>query len=347
MSKAKLKQRLASRSAVRQMVADERTFVSLEELRLDGGTQPRLALDEDTVAEYAQRMVLDDLERVVDPEHKRWEPLVVFDDEQRGVMWLADGFHRVHAAKRAGLARFQAQIIPGTQRQAVAYSLSANARHGKRRTNEDKRRAVTRALEDGEWAKMSDRQLAELCAVSDYLVRTVRSELVANDVIAPVAERVGRDGVVHDVRAHTRTSSRKKLTRVELANVESLDELDSTVTHGAPGDTIHSTASTAIVYPSSASHIEDVAQSLDGWATSESAMVVVLPEGILMAGAIASLTEHAARAGMRGPALVGIRRERTHALVFGPSAASFASFVERSADILDALDRSGIVALKS
>ena len=43
----------------------------------------------------------------------------------------------------------------GTQRDAILWSISANATHGLRRTNEDKRRAVTRLLQDPECAGLA------------------------------------------------------------------------------------------------------------------------------------------------------------------------------------------------
>jgi hypothetical protein len=42
----------------------------------------------------------------------------------------------------------------------VPNSVSANAPHGLRRTNADKRRAVVRLLEDTEWSQWADREIA-------------------------------------------------------------------------------------------------------------------------------------------------------------------------------------------
>lgn len=46
-------------------------------------------------------------------------------------------------------------VRPGSQRDAILYSLGANAAHGRRRTNADKRRAVQRMLSDEEWSRWS------------------------------------------------------------------------------------------------------------------------------------------------------------------------------------------------
>ena len=153
-----------------------RQLVDLEALRLDGGTQPREALDDALVAEYAGRMRADDRGFVVDPEGVDWHKLVVFEDDD-DQLWLADGFHRTMAARRAGLGAFQADFREGSLREALAYSLGVNATHGKRRTNADKRRAVERALADPEWVEWADARLARLCKVSRPFVSGIRREL--------------------------------------------------------------------------------------------------------------------------------------------------------------------------
>ena len=127
----------------------EERVLDLESLRLDGGTQPRERLDDETLEEYVTRMQAgEDAQRrtrVLDPDGQPWPSLVVFQDGD--TYWLADGFHRAEAAQRAGITQFQARVHRGTQRDAIKHSLGVNATHGKRRTNEDKRRAVERAAD--------------------------------------------------------------------------------------------------------------------------------------------------------------------------------------------------------
>lgn len=153
-----------------------RQLAALEQIRLDGGTQPREAIDEALVAEYAERMVCDDRGFVIDPEGVDWHKIVVFEDDD-GELWLADGFHRTHAAKKAGLEKFQADFREGSQRDAIEHSFGVNANHGKRRTNADKRRVVERALGDPIWVTWADARLARLCKVSRTFVTRVRQEL--------------------------------------------------------------------------------------------------------------------------------------------------------------------------
>jgi len=51
-------------------------------------------------------------------------------------------------------------------RQRHLYSVGANADHGQRRTNADKRRAVLILLNDEEWGKWSDREIARRCDIA-------------------------------------------------------------------------------------------------------------------------------------------------------------------------------------
>lgn len=142
----------------------DKTKVKLADIRTDGGTQPRFEIDESLVAEYADAMT----------EGAEFPPVVTYFD---GVAhWLADGFHRVHAARKIGMKEVHVEQHHGTKRDAVLYSVGANADHGMRRTNADKRKAVMTLLEDEEWSEWSDREIARHCAVSPDTVGRLRKE---------------------------------------------------------------------------------------------------------------------------------------------------------------------------
>jgi hypothetical protein len=136
--------------------------VSLDAITLDPRAQPRDHLSMDIVAEYAEAMALG----------ATFPPLVVFHDGEK--YWLADGFHRHYAAKAANFVEFDCDVQKGTLRDAILYSVGANAAHGYRRTNADKRRAVMRLLDDPEWSAWSDREIARRCAVSNQFVSNLR-----------------------------------------------------------------------------------------------------------------------------------------------------------------------------
>ena len=70
--------------------------------------------------------------------------------------------------------KIAAEVRPGNALDAITASLRANAEHGWRRSNDDKRRAVRTLLNDPEWAQWSDREISRRCGVSDRLVNGLR-----------------------------------------------------------------------------------------------------------------------------------------------------------------------------
>ena len=119
-------------------------------------------------------------------------------------MILADGFHRVMAARQNGFKDILADVRPGGRADALRHALSANAAHGLRRTNQDKRHSVQLALQ--EWPKLSDRELAKICAVSDHFVGDVRKESTANESQLLQA-RIGADGKKRKLPAKKKTKA--------------------------------------------------------------------------------------------------------------------------------------------
>jgi hypothetical protein len=93
--------------------------------------------------------------------------------------WVGDGFHRIEAYRRAiGGNPNSTPVRAGSRRDAILYAAGANASHGLRRTQADKRRSVETLLMDAEWAKWSDREIARQCKVSADLVGAVRKHVV-------------------------------------------------------------------------------------------------------------------------------------------------------------------------
>lgn len=150
--------------------------LALSSIRLDGGTQCRASLDQDHIATLADAW----------QDGAKMPAVVVFHDGSN--YWLADGFHRYHAAQKCEFRDIESEVRSGTRCDAVKFALGANAAHGLRRTNADKRRAVEIALK--EFPKLSSREIAKVCAVSHELVDRTRPQL-AESASSP---RVGADG---------------------------------------------------------------------------------------------------------------------------------------------------------
>jgi hypothetical protein len=157
------------------------TRLKIEKIVIDAGTQTRAKLNDDMVTEYAEAMT----------EGAKFEPVVVYFDGSAYL--LADGFHRVMAAIRNGWKDIEAEIKKGGRLDAIRYSLTANNRHGLRRTNADKRYGVDVALR--EFGKMSDQVIADMCGVSRKYVLEIRHETPPQVVTGLQPDkRIGVDG---------------------------------------------------------------------------------------------------------------------------------------------------------
>jgi len=143
--------------------------INIEKIRIDGDTQSRVKIHDNIVQEYTESL----MNAVVFP------PVKLFFD---GVdHWLADGFHRYHAHRRAKIKEVDCDISKGTKRDAKLYSWGANNNHGLRRTNEDVRKVVIEALEDIEISTWTNRDIAKLCKTTDMTVGRIKKELQLKD----------------------------------------------------------------------------------------------------------------------------------------------------------------------
>ncbi len=174
----------------------ETTRLNIDDLRTDGGTQPRSCLDEATIFEYARAM-----ERGVE-----FPPVQVMYDGSD--YWLFDGFHRLEASCELGRDSVKAQVHQGTHEDAQWASLAANKAHGLRRTREDKRRAIKKALR-GWGTEVSNNAIARHVGCSDATVGKYRKQLEeAGEIPEVVNRKATRAGRVYtqnteNVGAHT------------------------------------------------------------------------------------------------------------------------------------------------
>jgi ParB-like chromosome segregation protein Spo0J len=136
--------------------------LNLLNIRTDGGTQPRLELDQNLVKEYAEVM----REGVVFP------PVEVFHDGSE--YWLVDGFHRYFGYKTNGLTSIEAIVHTGTLREAQFYAWKANNKHGNRLKAEDIRAILRIMLTDEEYSKWSNNHIAKELDISSMTVGRVR-----------------------------------------------------------------------------------------------------------------------------------------------------------------------------
>jgi len=145
------------------MLVDTATLTTLpvELPRLDGDTQSRLAIDEDTVASYAE---------AIETADGAW-PFPVIDLFHDGTdFWPGDGHHRILAALRTKRGSIPCRVYEGTERDARLHGMTANDRHGLRMSRADKRLNIEWLLDGGE---MTQTQIAEAAGVGRRLVQEV------------------------------------------------------------------------------------------------------------------------------------------------------------------------------
>lgn len=169
-------------------------LLNFAQIRADGATQMRAGLNAETVNEYA------DIFYTTMTDWWPFPPLTVFDDGE--TYWLADGFHRFEAFQRHHHIKNNHEAVrpvpvlvhKGTRRDAILYAAGANADHGLRRTNADKRKAVEVVLKDEEWRQWSDTEIARRCKVDPKTVASVRQKLDSTMEIHSEMRRKTADG---------------------------------------------------------------------------------------------------------------------------------------------------------
>ncbi len=150
--------------------------------------QSRAEINFAVVNEYAEMM----LEGTV------FDPVEGIQDED-GQTFVWDGYHRGEAAKKAG-TRLLVNLKPGTRIEAEWLALTANQKHGLRRTNKDKQRVVRQALLHPYGVNLSNSELARHCGVSDKTVAKIRRELELSSEIPKIDKRlVRRNGATYEL----------------------------------------------------------------------------------------------------------------------------------------------------
>lgn len=194
-------------------------IVELNKVRIDGGTQSRASINTDTVAEYAAVLQGGGTLPALD---------VFYDGAE---YWLADGFHRWHAYQSSEIEKGHCEVRSGTLRDAVLFSVGANAKHGLRRSNDDKRKSVGMLLDDAEWVARSDVWIAEQCGVSDKTVAGLRIEREHGSEIrtsSPTKTRTGRNGVKQPAKRKNRQPKATQTTGTTPVAEEPVEPNEST-----------------------------------------------------------------------------------------------------------------------
>lgn len=175
--------------------------------QIDEAIQVRAETDQETVERYAELYRAD---------KHALPPIIVYEDIDpetgAGRWYVADGNHRLAAAKLAKLKEIDALRRKGTRRDAQLFAISdANHSHGLRLTNTDKRRMVELLLADEEWRQWSDRELARRTHTSPSFVGGIRSTVHG----AQTTTRKSKDGVTRQVAAIGKTPRTRGIMYVD------------------------------------------------------------------------------------------------------------------------------------
>ena len=139
--------------------------LNLSDIRIDGGTQARVKLNQDKVKLYAEQL----------REGDTFPASIVYHDGSS--YWLADGFHRYFAYKNNATKTMPCEVRNGTLDEAVLFSWTANSGRGLDMTPEDNRNILIQMLNHPVAGKWSLSQIAKWVGVSKSTVSRVKNAI--------------------------------------------------------------------------------------------------------------------------------------------------------------------------
>lgn len=164
------------------------TVISIGELVADLKYQQRV---------HEDKSAIEDLTRAY-KEGEEIPPIEVVDTGNEKI--IIDGFHRYSGAIKAGFNSIKCYVINGSEQQAFVLSLGANAENmALKRTNNDKRKAVTKALTCKDFNSKSHREIAAICKVSPGLVDKIAKELKAKDTSSSTPAYIGTNNKTKEI----------------------------------------------------------------------------------------------------------------------------------------------------
>jgi hypothetical protein len=202
--------------------------INLLTIRIDGGTQARVQLNQDVVKEYAEKM----------RDGEQFPPITVFHDGSE--YWLADGFHRFFATKANAQTSIEADVKTGTLDDAMLYAFSANGRRGLSMSAEDNRKIIMTMLNHPEWSKWSMAEIAKHVGVSKMTVSRVKASMETPENESTVKKYKYKDEVREVDTAKVKTKTRAPTTKPDVTTADPTAELQDRI--GELTDTINSLA---------------------------------------------------------------------------------------------------------
>ncbi len=135
-----------------------------------------------------------------------FDPAQAIEDEA-GFIYVWDGSHRGAAARQLDVP-LRLTIETGTEAEAEWLALSANQKHGLRRSQADKQFVVRQALLHSRGVQTSNREMARHCGVDHKTVGRIRAELEATGDMRPV--QIPRRAICRRTSGCRSTCSRRR-----------------------------------------------------------------------------------------------------------------------------------------
>jgi hypothetical protein len=203
--------------------------LNLLTIKIDGGTQARVSLNQDVVKEYAESMREGDV----------FPPITVFFDGSD--YWLADGFHRYFATKANAFTSIEADIKNGTLDDATLFAFSANSKRGLSMTFEDNRNIIYAMLRHPEWSKWTNTAIAKHIGVSSMTVGRVKATMEKKEdepTVKKYVDKSGKESTVDTSKLKTKQKIKKPDVTTAPSDLEQkVSELSDQVNE--LGDTVN------------------------------------------------------------------------------------------------------------
>jgi hypothetical protein len=195
-------------------------IITIAKIDPNNDTQIRSGLNDAVVDEYIDAI----------KNGAAFPPIIVFQNNSKADYYLADGWHRVEAFRKAKKTKIKAVVYSGNLRDAILFAAGANAEHGLRRDQGDVKRAVEKLLKDNEWAEWTNQAIASVCRCTAQYVAVVRRkfEHAKPDSVPyshnsrPILKTVRSDGTIRKYKSNKRASNPVEKIRKFMENAHNL-----------------------------------------------------------------------------------------------------------------------------
>ena len=181
----------------------KRLTVSMDDVIADPRYQPRQAMSDELVIEYAEQMKQGDA----------FPPVKVIRLASDGKYYIADGFHRYRAHLELKRKKIDVELIKdnGTHLDVLNECVQANHGHGLRRTNADKQRAIEMILSEPAYQTIGKDKIANLARVSKPMVIDFIRQRSGLQTTSQKRAEARRQGVDSTVSIENLTKAQKRI----------------------------------------------------------------------------------------------------------------------------------------